>query len=338
MFFGTIDNVITDDKIKEVLLSSKSAGTIKVGFLLVPNFSMIAFSAALEPLRVANRVSGEALFDWVIASANDESVTASNGVCVDTNNTASELADCRLVFVCSGIDVQDHADKNVFNVTRRLDRQGAVVGAICTGTYLMAAAGLLEGRRCTVHWENIDGLAEEFPHLEITNELFEINNNRITCSGGTASLDMMLYLISQIHGQSIAAQVSDQFIHDRIRDPSDRQRMELRSRLGVSHPKLLTVVGMMEENLEEPMSQTELAREAALSTRQLERLFRKYLSTTPTRYYLNLRLARARHLLRQTSLSILSVALACGFVSASHFSKCYRETYGKTPRTERVPN
>ena len=330
--------MITDDKIKEVLLSSKSAGTIKVGFLLVPNFSMIAFSAALEPLRVANRVSGEALFDWVIASPNDESVTASNGVCVDAKNTAAELADCRLVFVCSGIDVHDHADQNVFNLTRRLDRQGAIVGAICTGTYVLAASGLLNDTRCTVHWENIDGLAEEFPHLEITNELFEINNNRITCSGGTASLDMMLYLISQIHGQSIAAQVSDQFIHDRIRDPSDRQRMELRSRLGVSHPKLLTVVGMMEENLEEPMSQTQLAKEAALSTRQLERLFRKYLSTTPTRYYLNLRLARARHLLRQTSLSILSVALACGFVSASHFSKCYRETYGKTPRTERVPD
>ncbi len=330
--------MITDDKIKEVLLSSKSAGTIKVGFLLVPNFSMIAFSAALEPLRVANRVSGDALFDWVIASANDESVTASNGVCVDTKSTAAELADCRLVFVCSGIDVHDHADQNVFNLTRRLDRQGAIVGAICTGTYVLAASGLLNDTRCTVHWENIDGLTEEFPHLEITNELFEINNNRITCSGGTASLDMMLYLISQIHGQSIAAQVSDQFIHDRIRDPSDRQRMELRSRLGVSHPKLLTVVGMMEENLEEPMSQTQLAKEAALSTRQLERLFRKYLSTTPTRYYLNLRLARARHLLRQTSLSILSVALACGFVSASHFSKCYRETYGKTPRTERVPD
>ena len=330
--------MITDDKIKEVLLSSKSAGTIKVGFLLVPNFSMIAFSAALEPLRVANRVSGDALFDWVIASANDESITASNGVCVDTKSTAAELADCRLVFVCSGIDVHDHADQNVFNLTRRLDRQGAIVGAICTGTYVLAASGLLNDTRCTVHWENIDGLTEEFPHLEITNELFEINNNRITCSGGTASLDMMLYLISQIHGQSIAAQVSDQFIHDRIRDPSDRQRMELRSRLGVSHPKLLTVVGMMEENLEEPMSQTQLAKEAALSTRQLERLFRKYLSTTPTRYYLNLRLARARHLLRQTSLSILSVALACGFVSASHFSKCYRETYGKTPRTERVPD
>ena len=305
---------------------------------MVPNFSMIAFSAAIEPLRVANRMSGETLFEWVIASPTDDAIKASNGVRVDVDSTLADLADCRLVFVCGGLDVQSHTDQNTLNVTRRLDRQGAVVGAICTGTYVLAAAGLLNDSRCTIHWENIDGLAEEFPHLEITNELFEIYDNRITCSGGTASLDMMLYLISQIHGQTLAAQVSDQFIHDRIRDPSDRQRMELRSRLGVSHPKLLTVVGLMEANLEEPMSQTELAKQAALSTRQLERLFRKYLSTTPTRYYLNLRLARARHLLRQTSLSILSVALACGFVSASHFSKCYRETYGRTPRAERSVN
>ena len=330
--------MITDDKIKDALLSSKSAGTIKVGFLLVPNFSMIAFSAAIEPLRVANRVAGEALFEWVIASANNAAVIASNGVQVDVTSAVETLSECRLVFICGGIDIQEHVDQSVFAVTRRLDRQGAVVGAICTGTYVLASAGLLNETRCTIHWENIDGLAEEFPHLEITNELFEIHDNYITCSGGTASLDMMLYLISQIYGQAIAAQVSDQFIHDRIRDPSDRQRMELRSRLGVSHPKLLTVVGLMEANLEEPLSQTGLALEAALSTRQLERLFRKYLSTTPTRYYLNLRLARARQLLRQTSLSILSVALACGFVSASHFSKCYRETYGKTPRAERAPD
>ena len=329
--------MIIDDKIKDVLLSSKSAGTIKVGFSLVPNFSMIAFSAAIEPLRVANRVAGETIFEWVIASSGDEVVTASNGVSVNIANPTEDLTQCRLVFICSGIDVQSNIAPALLNITRRLDRQGVIVGAICTGTYILAVAGLLSNTRCTIHWENIDGLAEEFPHLEITNELFEINHNRITCSGGTASLDMMLYLISQIYGQALAAQVSDQFIHDRIRDPSDRQRMELRSRLGVSHPKLLTVVNMMEENLEEPMSQTDLAREAALSTRQLERLFRKYLNTTPTRYYLNLRLARARHLLRQTSLSILSVALACGFVSASHFSKCYRETYGKTPRTERAP-
>ena len=326
-----------EQKINMMLRSSKSAGPLKVGFLLIPNFSMLAFASAIEPLRAANRMSGDTLFSWIVASPDGMQSRASNHVKTDVDGDSTILADCHIVFVCAGLDVKAQSDKSILNMLRRLDRQGAVIGAICTGTYLMAAAGLLDDRRCTIHWENIDGLAEEFPLLEITNELFEIDDTRITCSGGTASLDMILYMIGQIHGQTLAAQVSDQFIHDRIRDPSDRQRMELRSRLGVSHPKLLAVVDYMEQGLEEPLSQTELAQKANLSTRQLERLFRKYLSTTPTRYYLNLRLARARHLLRQTSMSILSIALACGFVSASHFSKCYREVYGRTPRAERQP-
>ena len=309
----------------------------KIGFLLLNEFSLLAFASAIEPLRAANRQSNKQLFNWVISSASGAPAVASNGVEVRVDGNAAALQDCKMVFVCSGVNVRDNTDKNILNLIRRLDRNGAVIGAICTGTYVMAAAGLLDGRRCTIHWENIDGLSEEFPELEITNDLFEVDGTRVTCSGGTASLDMMLNLITQAHGAALATEVSDQFIHDRIREPTDRQRMELRSRLGVSHPKLLAVVKTMEDNLEEPLAQTDIARMTNLSTRQLERLFRKYLDTTPTRYYLNLRLARARHLLRQTSMSILSVALACGFVSASHFSKCYRECYGRTPRAERSP-
>ena len=309
----------------------------KIGFLLLNEFSLLAFASAIEPLRAANRQSNKRLFSWVIASASGAPAVASNGVEVRVDGDSAALQDCKMVFVCSGVNVRDNTDKNILNLIRRLDRNGAVIGAICTGTYVMAAAGLLDGRRCTIHWENIDGLAEEFPELDITNDLFEVDGTRVTCSGGTASLDMMLNLITQAHGAALAAEVSDQFIHDRIREPTDRQRMELRSRIGVSHPKLLAVVKTMEDNLEEPLAQTDIARMTNLSTRQLERLFRKYLNTTPTRYYLNLRLARARHLLRQTSMSILSVALACGFVSASHFSKCYRECYGCTPRAERAP-
>ena len=309
----------------------------QIGFLLLNEFSMLAFASALEPLRAANRQSNRDLFNWVIASPGGTVAIASNGVEVRADGDLTILQECRLVFVCAGVNVRGNTDRNVLNLIRRLDRNGAVIGAICTGTYVMAAAGLLDGRRCTIHWENIDGLSEEFPELEITNDLFEVDGTRVTCSGGTASLDMMLNLITQAHGAALAAEISDQFIHDRIREPTDRQRMELRSRLGVSHPKLLAVVKTMEDNLEEPLAQTDIARMTNLSTRQLERLFRKYLNTTPTRYYLNLRLARARHLLRQTSMSILSVALACGFVSASHFSKCYRECYGCTPRAERAP-
>ena len=309
----------------------------QIGFLLLNEFSMLAFASALEPLRAANRQTNRDLFNWVITTPDGTVAIASNGVEVRADGDLTILQECRMVFVCAGVNVRGNTDRNVLNLIRRLDRNGAVIGAICTGTYVMAAAGLLDGRRCTIHWENIDGLSEEFPELEITNDLFEVDGTRVTCSGGTASLDMMLNLITQAHGATLAAEISDQFIHDRIREPTDRQRMELRSRLGVSHPKLLAVVKTMEDNLEEPLAQTDIARMTNLSTRQLERLFRKYLNTTPTRYYLNLRLARARHLLRQTSMTILSVALACGFVSASHFSKCYRECYGCTPRAERAP-
>ena len=149
--------MITHDRIKDILLSSKSAGTIKVGFLMVL-FSMIAFSAAIEPLRVANRMSGDTLFEWVISSPTDEPIRASYGVRIDVDSTLADLADCRLVFVCGGLDVQSHTDQNTLNVTRRLDRQGAIVGAICTGTYVLAAAGLLNESRCTIHWKILMGL------------------------------------------------------------------------------------------------------------------------------------------------------------------------------------
>ena len=220
-----------DEKIKSLLKASKSAGPLKVGFLLIPDFSMLAFASAIEPLRAANRMAGEELFSWVISSPTGEPTPASNGVVVGADGDPETLQNCRLVFACAGLNIKQYCTKDSLNVIRKLDRNGAIIGAICTGTYLMAAAGLLDDKRCTIHWENIDGLAEEFPLLEITNELFEIDDTRITCSGGTASLDMILYLISQVHGTTLAAQVSEQFIHDRIRDPSDRQRMELRSRL-----------------------------------------------------------------------------------------------------------
>jgi transcriptional regulator GlxA family with amidase domain len=170
----------------------------------------------------------------------------------------------------------------------------------------------------------------------VTSELFEVDRNRFTCSGGTAALDMMLNMIALQHGQALATAVSEQIIHERIRDRHDHQRMALTARLGIRHPKLIAVVKTMEQNLEEPLDRAELARAAGLSSRQLERLFRKYLSRSPARYYLELRLNRARLLLLQTNLSVIDVALACGFVSASHFSKAYRDFFGKTPRKERA--
>ncbi len=308
---------------------------IQFGFYLHPQFSMLGFTSAVEPLRVVNRLSGEDRYSWKLVSRDGRPVTASSGIEVVPHGGIDDTEDLENLVIVAGLGVTDFHDKHLHAWLRRLARRGCRMGAVSTGSYILARAGLLEGHRCTIHWENLAGFREEFPDLDVTGELFEIDETRFTCSGGTASLDLMLRMIALEHGRQIATQVAEQFIHERIREKHDQQRMSLRSRLGISHPKLLKVIDLMEKNLEEPLPRADLARLSGLSVRQLERLFRKYLGRTPTRYYQELRLTRARRLLTQTSLSVLDVALACGFVSASHFSKCYREFFRRTPREER---
>ncbi len=307
----------------------------KISFLLVEEFSMIAFASALEPLRTANRISKKNLFEWEFLSLNNQKVFCSNGISIDTQDLNEEKLQTDILFVCSGINIKDKINKKLLAALRRVSRNGISLGSLCTASYILAKAGLLTNKKATIHWENLSGVREEFPDLVFTTNLYEIDKDRYSCSGGTSSLDLMLNIISGMHGNNLAKNISDQLIHERIRLPNDFQRMNLRSRLGVSHPKLLNAVSIMEENLEEPLSQKELASKSNISLRQLERLFKKYISNTPNQYYLKLRLERAQNLLMQTSMSILSVALASGFTSSSHFSKCYKAQFGISPRETR---
>ncbi len=307
----------------------------KLGFLLVPEFSFLALVSAIEPLRIANRIIGKKIYSWTCFSEDGQPVRSSAELDFSVNGSITDIPTLSTLFVCSGMNIRSYCSTPMMAALRKAATRGASIGAICTATYILAKAGMLKDYRSTIHWENTSGLREEFPDLDITTELFEIDRNRFTCAGGTASLDMMLSLISDHSSHDVALAVAEQLIHHRIRDGNERQRMELRARLGISHPKLLAAISCMEENLEEPLSCSDLASEVGLSTRQLERLFQKYLEHSPTRYYLGLRLNRARYLLTQTSLPIIEVALACGFVSASHFSKCHREHFGHTPSEER---
>ena len=218
---------------------------------------------------------------------------------------------------------------------RREARRGLPVGAVCTGAQVIAAAGLLDGRRCTIHWENRDGFEEDFPDIELTQNVYVIDRDRFTAAGGAASTDLMLALIARRHGAELANLVADQMIHTAIRSDRDEQRLSIPTRIGVRHPKLAAVIHRMEAAIEEPVSPAVLAQDAGMSTRQLERLFRRYLDRSPKRYYMELRLAKARNLLMQTDMSVINVALACGFTSPSHFSKCYRALYKTTPYRER---
>ncbi len=309
--------------------------TTRIGFYLIPQFSMLAFSSALEVLRMCNQLSGQPLYRWTISSSDGEPVTCSNGISIAVEHSAQTRERYDAVFFCGGLNIHKLQDEPAIQWLRKLDKQGVVLGALCTATYLLARADLLNGYRCTIHWENLAAAREEFPHLVISPELYEIDRNRYTCAGGTAPLDMMLNEVRARHGSDLATRVSEQFMCERIRDKNDRQRVPLTQRIGASQPKLAEAVSLMEANIEEPMTLDELSHHVGLSRRQLERLFQRYLSCVPTRYYLELRLERARQLLLQSSMPIVDIALACGFISAPHFSKCYRDTFSLPPRDER---
>lgn len=309
--------------------------TTRYGFLLLPDFTMISLTACVEPLRMANRISGSPLYEYLLYSLDGKSVVASNGLSLQPVTALNFNESIDALFVCAGISLNKTWESALIRQLKPLIRRNVVIGAICTGSYLLARIGQLDGYRCTVHWENIIGMREEFPQLIISSELFELDRDRYTCSGGTAPMDMMLTLIRRQHGVELAAAISEQFICERIRGPNDRQRVPLRQRFGNSQPKLIEAVELMESNIEEPMGLDELAGHVGISRRQLERLFRKNLNCVPTRYYLELRLRRARELLLKTPRSIVDVAFSCGFVSPPHFSKCYREFFGGSPRDER---
>jgi transcriptional regulator GlxA family with amidase domain len=314
---------------------AKVAGPKRFVFLLLDRFTMLSFAGAIEPLRIANRVSGQELYAWVLAGEGGEYATCSNGAAFKLDMGLDEIDRDDVLLVCGGIDVQRAATKGVLNWLRREARRGATIGGLCTGAYAVAKAGLLDGKKATIHWENQDGFLEEFEAVKLTKSVFVMDGNRWSTAGGTSSIDLMLKVIAADHGEDLANTVADQLIYSAIRTDQDTQRLSIPTRIGVRHPKLSQVIQMMEGNVEDPMSPADLAEEVGMSTRQLERLFRRYLNRSPKRYYMELRLQKARNLLMQTDMSVINVALACGFASPSHFSKCYRSHYNTTPYRER---
>ncbi|MFV0360415.1 GlxA family transcriptional regulator [Tropicimonas sp.] len=304
-------------------------------FVLLDQFTMLSFACAIEPLRIANRVSGRDLYSWVTAGEGGDSVSCSNGVIFTLDLDLDEVGREDVIMICGGIDIQAATTRKLLNWLRREARRGVTIGGLCTAGYTLARAGLLDGKRATIHWENQDSFLEEFEEVMLTKSVFVVDGNRITTAGGTASIDLMLKIIADDHGEELAGAVADQLIYSSIRTDQDTQRLSIPTRIGVRHPKLSQVIQIMEQNLEEPISPALLARDVSLSTRQLERLFRRYLNRSPKRYYMELRLQKARNLLLQTDMSVINVALACGFTSPSHFSKCYRAHYHTTPYRER---
>ncbi len=325
-----------------VAVASTQSMAQHIYFLLTPHFTMTAFTMAIEPIRIANRMLGKPYYKWELLSRDGKPVRASNGIEINVDNSiAAVQREClgptrsRMVIVCAGMHVEEFEDQSVFAWLRRMHAQGAAIGGVCTGAWILAEAGLLDARRCAIHWENLPGFAERFPDALVKSVLFEVDHGIYTCAGGTASLDMMLHLISQALGEDVVTKVCEQCLIDRIRRPDDRQRLPIGARVGVQNPRLLAIIELMEANVAEPLSLADISEATGISRRHVERLFRHHMSRSPARYYLDVRLERARRLLRHSTMPIVEVAIAAGFVSASHFSKRYRERYGISPQSDR---
>jgi transcriptional regulator GlxA family with amidase domain len=304
-------------------------------FLTLPQYSMIALSNAVEPLRMANIISGQQAYEWSIVSPDGAAAIASNGLSLTPTCAFDKLGKADVLFVCGGVQIREAVSPALLRALRRYADRRSGIGALCTGGYVLARAGLLDNYQATIHWENLSALREEFPRVMLSNQVFTIDRDRYTASGGIAPLDLMLHLIKGKLGARAAQLVAEQFIVDRPRNDRDRQFVPLRAQLGASHDGLIKVAQLMEEHIERPMSLDAIASAVGMSRRQIERLFKRHLNCVPKKYYLQMRLRRARELLLQTAMPIMDITTACGFQSPPHFSKCYRRQFGCPPSAER---
>jgi transcriptional regulator GlxA family with amidase domain len=302
-----------------------------VTLLLVDGFSMMSVASAIEPLRSLNRLIDREAWRWRLASLDGSGLAASNGILLPTEPAETALPGSDYLFVCGGLRIQSVDERRYLSVLRKAARNGVAVGSLSTGTYLLARAGLLDGYRSTIHWENRPAFQEEFPHLVCTDKLYEIDRDRLTCSGGSAAMDLMLHLIIERHGADLARRVANQFHHDRIRDERDNQSGGRLERLVNLPPPVRTAIRLMQRHVEDTISLAEIAARTGISARQIERLFLRYLEMSPARYYLSLRIDRARELLLYSDRPILEVAVATGFTSTSHFAHWFKRLQGVRP-------
>lgn len=308
---------------------------VRFVFLLLEDFTHLAFSCAIEPLRIANYVSGADLYRWHLISPDGKQAVCSNGTVTLVNAGLERLRRGDRLVVVSGLNVPDHVTPEVLSFLRRERAHGTAISAICSGAYVLAKAGFLDEREAAIHWAWHELVEQDFPRVLLRRSVFVDDTDFPTASGGTAAADLMLHLIAQQHGRDLAIATSDQMVYNAVREGEAEQRLSLQSRHGIRSKHLIRAIRIIEDNVETPLTPSEIAIELKISTRQLERLFGKYLNTTPKRFMMDVRLQRARTLIQQTDATISEIAMACGFTSTSHFSKVFSAQFGVTPRGHR---
>ncbi|AHD02053.1 AraC family transcriptional regulator [Leisingera methylohalidivorans DSM 14336] len=301
-----------------------------IHFVLLPRFTMLALSSAIEPLRVANQLSQHELYRWHTV-ADTPAAASSCGVELNVQSSLNGLQTAGQLFVCSGTDPRNAASERTMQALRRISRMGGKIGALCTGAFTLARMGLLRDRRFTLHWENQASFREVYPDLQSSERIFEIDGPLLTCGGGHAATDMMLALITADYGKAFAQAVGDMCLHGVPRPPETPQKTSFAFAHNARNRHVTAAIEIMQRDLESPLCLDEIARECGCSRRQLERQFKKLLRTPPAKYHRNLRLDFAHSLLIETNMQLLDVAVAAGFTSRTQFSRCFSERFGTPP-------
>lgn len=313
----------------------RDSAPLRHAILVFPGFPLMAFSAVMEPLRAANLLSGKRLYDWTVVAETPAPLRASNGLRIEPDHGAATAPDADRIITCSGGDAEQLTADRALSWIRRQLRGGAALGAVADGAFFLARAGLLDGHACTLHWTSQPAFRETFPQIDMRQDLFVLDRNRFTASGGVGALDMMLALIAADFGAELSAAVAEWFVHDPLRQDADRQHMDLRIRTGIRDPLVLAAVAAMERALDEPMEIPRLAATLGASSDRLERAFRRETGLAPAAYLRRLRLRHAADLLLHSRSQIDAVALSCGFLNPSSFSRAFRLEFGCTPRQMR---
>ncbi|MDX8496271.1 GlxA family transcriptional regulator [Mesorhizobium sp. VK22B] len=309
--------------------------------LALPGFSQLSLSSFVDPIRLANSVSGQSFFEWTIASPDGTPVECASGFSLSVRSNFASIGERiqarkgpSMVIVCAGERVEKQTSTSLSKILRLCKRHKVPIVALGTATWLLAESGLLNETACTIHWDKRAAFAETFAQLQVFDRLFVRDGDLVTCAGEFASFDFVMELISEYLGRETALTVCRHTIADHWRSASDRQSTVNAGEMGICKP-LAEIIRVMEEHIEDPLTIRDISKCVGRSQRQIERIFERSISSSPMRYYLNLRLARAKRLIEQTELPLTEIAIACGFASASHFSKCYRQVFGCKPSAAR---
>ena len=304
---------------------------MRIGLLLIDGFALMSYSSVVEPLRAANLLSDKNLYNICHLSSEGKEAVSSSGAVIKTESILINNNNFDLVIVIAGGDPFKFEDRKTSNWLRSISRGGCLLGGVSGGPVILAQSGLMEKRRMTLHWEHLETFIEIWPEIILEKSLYVIDRDRLTCAGGIAPLDLMHAIITEQHGEKFARTVSDWFMHTEVRPSGGPQRAGIVERYGISNLSIVLAIEVMENHLSDTLNLNQLASRIGLGSRQLNRLFRKYLNQSTMTFYKELRLNLAKQLLGQSSLSITEIALSSGFTSSAHFSQAFNLQFSISP-------